>query len=163
VCDGKASVEVPHFDEAAWREAGGEESQIAAFTDTISIPLSKPRTWEGLSARELRAARRAQELSLRDREREKSAERRRGERRALPKPSSYAKIDPFSRPSGPVKRGPQPWAYGSAEAVEAYRKSYSDMLEVYQVASAEFRRTGKLGVFPAGTFAPWSWEVPTAT
>jgi REP element-mobilizing transposase RayT len=23
VCDGKASVEVPHFDEAAWREAGG--------------------------------------------------------------------------------------------------------------------------------------------
>ena len=71
--------------------------------------------------------------------------------------------DPFSRPSGPVKRGPQPWAYGSAEAVAEYRQAYSDMLEVYEMASAKFRKTGKLGVFPAGTFAPWPWEVPTAT
>ena len=163
VCDGKASVEVPHFDEAAWREAGGDESQIAAFTDTISIPLSRPRKWEGLSAHELRAARRAHELSVRDREREKSAERASGARRSLPKPTHYAKIDPFSRPSGPVKRGPQPWAYGSAEAVAEYRQAYSDMLEDYDLASAKFRKTGKLGVFPAGTFAPWPWEVPTAT
>jgi hypothetical protein len=43
----------------------------------------------------------------------------------------------------------------------ANRTSYSDMLEVYRVASAKFRKTGKLGVFPAGTFAPWPWEVPT--
>ena len=163
VCDGKASVEVPYFDEAAWREAGGGESQIAAFTTMISVPLSTPRKWEGLSALELRAARRAHELSVRDREREKNAERASGARRSLPKPSHYAKIDPFSRPSGPVKRGPRPWAYGTPEAVEAYRTSYSDMLEVYRVASAKFRKTGKLGVFPAGTFPPWSWEVPTPT
>jgi hypothetical protein len=30
------------------------------------------------------------------------------------------------------------------------------MLEVNQVASATFRKTGKLDVFLAGTFAPWS-------
>jgi hypothetical protein len=47
--------------------------------------------------------------------------------------------------------------------VADYRQAYSDMLEVYEVASAKFRKTGKLGVFPAGTFAPWPWEVPTAT
>ena len=35
--------------------------------------------------------------------------------------------------------------------------------EDYDLASAKFRKTGKLGVFPAGTFAPWPWEVPTAT
>ena len=40
--------------------------------------------------------------------------------------------------------------------MEAYRTSYSDMLEVNQVASAKFRKTGKLDVFLAGTFAPWS-------
>ena len=45
----------------------------------------------------------------------------------------------------------------------AHPPRYSDMLEVYEAASAKFRKTGKLGVFPAGTFAPWSWEVPTPT
>jgi hypothetical protein len=32
---------------------------------------------------------------------------------------------------------------------------------VHKVASEKFRATGKLGQFPAGTFAPWSWDVPT--
>jgi hypothetical protein len=161
VCDGKENLEVPHFDEVAWREAGARAEEIADFTEVVTIPLSKPLKWERLSPSELEAARRAHEESVRDRERDKQVERASGSRRALPKPASYAKVDPYSRPAGPVERRPRPWAHGSKEAVEAYRESYSDTLASYRVASAEFRETGELGVFPTGTFAPWAWGMRT--
>jgi REP element-mobilizing transposase RayT len=161
VCDGKPCLEVPHFDEAAWREAGARDSEIADFTKVVTIPLSKPLKWERLSPSELEAARRAHEESVRDRERDKRAERASGGRRSLPKPSSYATVDPFSRPAGPVEHKPRPWAHGSKEAVAAYRGSYSDTLASYRVASAKFRKTRKVGVFPTGTFAPWAWGMRT--
>jgi hypothetical protein len=118
--------------------------------------------WDRLSPAGVYAGRRAHERSVRDRERDKRAERKsEGEHRALPNPASYAKVDPYSRSGGPLKRSPKPWAHGSKKAVAEYRERYSRILEVYEVASAKFRSTGRLGKFPTGTFAPWSWEVPT--
>jgi hypothetical protein len=76
VCEGKSSLEVPFFDEKAWRESGSVREQVEAFTTTVSIPISNPMKWDRLSARELRAARRAHEESVRDRERAKRAERK---------------------------------------------------------------------------------------
>lgn len=162
VCDGKSSLEVPYFDEKAWREESGEPSDVEAFTKTISIPISNPMEWDRLSPRALHGARRAHEASVRDRERAKRAERKaEGEHRALPKASSYARTNPYSRPAGPPKRRPMPWAHGSKKAVEEYRQRYSRMLEVHARASAKFRATGKLGKFPTGTFGPASWDVST--
>ena len=118
--------------------------------------------WDRLSPRALHGARRAHEASVRDRERAKRAERKaEGEHRALPKASSYARTNPYSRPAGPPKRRPMPWAHGSKKAVEEYRQRYSRMLEVHARASAKFRATGKLGKFPTGTFGPASWDVST--
>lgn len=160
VCDGKSSLEVPYFDEDAWRESGSAPDNVEAFTTLISIPISNPMKWDRLSPSSLRAARRAHEQSVRDRERDKRAERKaEGEHRALPKASSYAKTNPYSRPAGPLKRSPRPWAHGSQEAVAAYRERYSSMRAIYRVASERFRSTGKLGRFPTGTFGPSSWDV----
>jgi len=160
VCDGRSSLEVPFFDEKKWREESGDPADVEAFTKMISIPISNPMKWDRLSPSSLRAARRAHEASVRDRERDMRAERKaEGEHRALPKPSSYAKTNPYSRPAGPLKRSPQPWAHGSKKAVEDYRERYSQTRAVHRVASDKFRATGKLGKFPAGTFAPCSWDV----
>jgi REP element-mobilizing transposase RayT len=162
VCEGKSSIEVPFFDEKAWRKGGSLPDAVEAFTITISIPISNPMKWDRLSARELRAARQSHEESVRDRERAKRAERKaQGDLRALPNASTYAKTDPYSRPAGLLKRSPKPWAHGSKRAVAEYRERYSETRAVHKVASAKFRATGKLGKFPTGTFAPWSWDVPT--
>ncbi|MFO0710484.1 MAG: hypothetical protein U0353_11630 [Sandaracinus sp.] len=162
VCEGKSSLDVPYFDEKAWRKSGSVPEQVEDFTTTISVPISNPMKWDGLSPASLRAARRAHERSVRDRERDKRAERKlEGGHRALPKASSYTKTDPYSRPAGPLKRSPKPWAHGSTRAVAEYREQYARTLEVYEVASETFRATGRLGRFPTGTFAPWSWDVPT--
>ncbi len=159
VCDGKPTLEVAYLDEEAWREAGGRQRDIAAFTETVSIPLAMPRKWQRLSELELETARRAHEQSVRGREREKAAERAAaGDRRRLPRPSYYTRLDPFSRPAGPPKRGPQPWAHANEHAREEYREAYSVMLESYRVASETFRATGQLCAFPAGTRPPWIRE-----
>ncbi|MBX7191843.1 MAG: hypothetical protein K1X94_07285 [Sandaracinaceae bacterium] len=160
VCDGKSSLDVPYFDERAWREAGSRPEDVAEHTTTVSIPLTAPFAWSASSDSERRAAQSAHEQSVRDREREKNAERNHGDRRALPKASSYAKTDPFSRPTGPRNDAPQPWAHGSDEAVASYRSAYSLMLAAYRAASAKFRATGTLGIFPAGTFPPWASPTP---
>ena len=160
VCEGKSSIEVPFFDEKAWRKSGSLPEAVDEFTKTISIPVSNPMKWDRLSPRQLRAARRAHEQSVRDRERDMRAERKaEGEQRALPKPSSYAKTNPYSRPAGPLKRKPKPWAHGSKKAVEEYRERYSQTRAIHKVASEKFRATSKPVKFPAGTFAPSSWDV----
>jgi len=155
VCDGKPSIDVSYFDEAAWKLAGAHAAERDDYTETASIPITPLPHWDALNEHELRAARRAHEESLRDREREKQAERNaRREHRPLPQPSSYERTDPFSRPAGGTKRGRRPWAHGDEQAIEEYREAYSRMLESYAVASERFRATGVLCEFPEGTFPP---------
>ena len=157
VCEGKESVLVHHLDEAAWREAGAKQSELADHTTTVAIPIAMPASWAAMSPRALREARRAHEEHVRARERAAALERRAaGRHRRLPKPSHHTKIDPFSRPTDAARaeakaKGPKPWAHGTAEAVEAYCAAYDAMLAAYRVASARFRATGKLCAFPAGT------------
>ncbi len=163
VCDGESSVEVAYLDEAAWREAGARPSEIGDYTQTASIPLSMPFEWEGLSERARRDARRAHERCVRDKERKKLIERAAsGDRRRLPKPASYTRVDPFSRPENTTRK-PKPWAYGDKDAVEAFVAAYSLMLESYRAASLQFRSTGVLCAFPAGTRPPWISRAPVMT
>jgi len=165
VCDGKPSLAVSYLDEHAWREAGARSAEIPDYTSTVEIPITPIPKWEALSERELRAARRAHERSVRDRERDKAAERQAaGKHRGLGDPARLAKIDPFSRTAGPPKRKPQPWAHGSKDAVEGYRRAYSEVLAAYRAASESFRATRVLGEFPKGTFPPWGhWQSEVTT
>lgn len=160
VCEGHDSVVIQRFDEEAWQDAGSDASEIAKFTKRVMIPLAPVPMWQGLSPAQARNARRAHERVVRDREREKAVERdAAGGRLRLREPGHHAKVDPFSRPVGPPKeRKPKPWAHASLEDVSEYRRAYSSMLASYRVASAKFRRTGKLCPFPAGTRPPWIGE-----
>ncbi|MBN8616890.1 MAG: hypothetical protein J0L92_40280, partial [Deltaproteobacteria bacterium] len=129
------------------------------YTATVSVPVSLPGLWRQLSERELRAARRAHEESVRDVERQEAVNRR---HRRLPKGSRYTRIDPFSRPAD-IKHSPKPWAHATEDDQKAYRRAYSEMLAAYRVASARFRETGVLCAFPAGTRPPWIARAPVMT
>jgi len=158
VCDGKPTLAVSYLDEEPWREAGARSEEIAAYTSTVEIPITPIPKWQALNEREVRAARRAHERSVRDREAEKAAPRKAaGQHRGLGDPSRLTKIDPFSRTTGPQKRTHQPWAHGSQKAVEEFRRAYSLMLEDYRAASERLRASRELGEFPAGTFPPWGY------
>jgi len=89
----------------------------------------------------------------RDFEAEMEAKRIAGRVR-LPSPGSFVKVDPRSRPKNKKRGKPQPWAHGSPEQVRAYREAYSTMCAAYAVASEQYRTTGTLCAFPAGTFPP---------
>ena len=47
---------------------------------------------------------------------------------------------------------PQPWAHGTDAQVEAYRAAYDRVMVAYDIASAQYRKTGVMCAFPAGTF-----------
>ena len=160
VCDGKSSVDLAYLNDEAWHEAGARPETIADYTQTVSVPVSMPGLWRQLSERELRAARRAHETSVRDVERQEAVNRR---HRRLPKGSHYTRIDPFERPKGPVEDKPKPWAHATEEDEKAYREAYSKMLAAYRVASVRFRKTGVLCAFPAGTRPPWIARAPVMT
>lgn len=159
VCDGKPTLEVTYLDEEAWREAGARPDRVRDFSRVASIPITPPPQWAGLSDDELRAVRRAHEQSVRAIERDKAEERRANKMLRLPEPASYQKTDPFSRSAGPPKRGRAPRAFGTKEEIAAYLERYARMLEVYTVASEQYRATGVLCPFPLGTFPP-RIEVP---
>jgi hypothetical protein len=157
-------VVVERFDDQARRDAGSDPSEVSEHTQRVEIPLAPVPMWEGLSPRRSRLARRAHERVIRDRERDKAIEREQAEGRLeLHEPAHYTTIDPFSRPVGPPKqKRPKPWAHASLDAIREYRLAYSTMLAAYRVASAEFRCTGTLCPFPAGTRPPWISEAPHA-
>lgn len=157
VCEGSSGVATAWLDEDAWRAAGARPDQIRKHTHTVEVPLTPVPPWEELSELERRAARRAHEQSVRDRERERAAERRAaGLHRGLGKPSRLTKVDPFSRPDGPPPRRSRIWAHGAREIVGAFRTAYALVLASYRTASARFRQTGER-CFPEGTFAPWAF------
>ncbi|MFO0711009.1 MAG: hypothetical protein U0353_14275 [Sandaracinus sp.] len=102
VCDGKSTLDIACFDELEWRAAGAEAGRVSEFSRVVSVPLGMPAKWARMSARELRETRRAHQDNVRGRGR-KAAQMRAatGQRKRLPKPSQYRKIDPFSRPLAP--------------------------------------------------------------
>jgi len=154
VIDGRDAIEVAYFDEGAWREAG-KPKQLTEFTETVCVPLEEMPTMEGLSALELRAARRAMQSSMDASQREMALVRQRSRTR-VPSIASLMKADPRTRPKGARSITPQPWAFGAPDLVWALRDAYRNMLAFYVEASARFRETGVLGEFPEGTFPPWA-------
>ena len=154
------AMEVAYFDEDAWREAGKPKS-IAEFTETVRVPLETMPQWEGLSALELRAARRALRSSMDATEREMELVRQKSRTRVR-SVASLINADPRTRPRGARPRTQQPWAFGAREAVWAMRDAYRNMVAFYVEASARFRETGVLGEFPEGTFPPWAGVVVAA-
>jgi REP element-mobilizing transposase RayT len=154
VVEGRDAMEVAYFDEDAWREAGKPKS-LAEFTETVRVPLETMPQWEGLSALELRAARRALRSSMDATEREMELVRQKSRTRVR-SVASLINADPRTRPRGARPRTQQPWAFGAREAVWALRDAYRNMVAFYVEASARFRETGVLGEFPEGTFPPWA-------
>ena len=154
IVGGRDAIEVAYFDEEAWREAG-KPKRIAEFTETVRVPLTTMPQWEGLTALELRAARRALQSSMDVTEREMELVRQKSHVRVR-SIASLMDVDPRTRPSGARPRTQQPWAFGAREAVWALRDAYRNMVAVYVEASARFRETGVLGEFPEGTFPPWA-------
>ena len=153
ITEGRGKVAATWFDEAAWKLAGRPKC-IAKFTHTATAPIEIPPQWNELPPGELRAGRRALISTMQATERAAAVERRTSQRR-VPTAARLAKLDPRSRPSEPRPKSPQPWAFGTPEAVRALREGYKLMLSFYQVASLAFRKFGILGEFPAGTFPPW--------
>ena len=153
VCEGETAVKVMMSATVGARE--------------IRIPLAPMPMWEGRSARQQRLQRRAHRRVIHEREREKALERKATETEssqpgpATLDPSRHRHTDPYSRPRGPRKRTPQPWAHGSQRDVIAYRDAYSVVRATHRVASARVRASGQLCVFPAGTFPPWIMEAPS--
>ena len=154
VVDGRDAIEVAYFDEDAWREAG-KPKRIAEFTEKVRVPLESMPHWDGLSALELRAARRALRSSMDATEREMALVRQKSRTR-LPSTTTLMNADPRTRPRDVAPRTPQPWAFGAREAVCALRNAYRNIVKFYVQASARFRETGVLGAFPEGTFPPWT-------
>ena len=157
--EGRDSFGASWFDEPAWREAGGDPEARGGFVHVANVPLSLPPQWQGVDPSELERQRAGHEASVRDREREQTAARRTEGAPALPDPSHYQSISPFSRPRGPVQRRPAPLAHGSREEVEDYRRRYRIVVALYRVCSAYYRTTGRLCPFPRGTHPP-RIEVP---
>jgi REP element-mobilizing transposase RayT len=160
VVEGRDAIEVACFDEDAWREAG-KPKRIAEFTETVRVPLETMPQWEGLSAHELRAARRALRSSMDATEREMALERQKSRTRVR-SVASLINADPRMRPREARPRTQQPWAFGAREAVRALRDAYRNMVAFYVEASASFRATGVLGAFPEGTFPPWAGAMTAA-
>ncbi len=142
-----------YFDEAAWREAGGDEGAREAFTRTATVKIGRPPSWDGMSARERRRATNACVAEMRAEERSMAAERERA-RRTVPSTSSMVTRDPRSRPKHPKRAPKRKWASGTPEQIAAFREAYREMFVVYRAASLRFRETGILGPFPAGTYPP---------
>jgi hypothetical protein len=143
-----------YLDERSWRRAGAIESLRGLYMKTATVRVSRPPSWDGLS----RAARRAKVQGLiadmREEERRAAAERA-CEGTSVPSPEEAVRRDPRSRPKRPeAKRRKRKWASGTDEQVQRFCEAYDQMLPAYRRASLEFRRTGTMPAFPAGTYPP---------
>jgi hypothetical protein len=73
----------------------------------------------------------------------------------VPPLANVAERDPRSRPKHPKpKRRKRKWASGTPEQVKRFHDAYRQMLPAYHTASLQFRQTGTLPAFPAGTYPP---------
>jgi REP element-mobilizing transposase RayT len=142
------------FDERAWRKAGSPEALRALFMKTVTVRVSRPPSWDGLSPLERRPKTRAAIANMRDEERRAAAERERNGT-SVPPVASVTEREPRSRPKHPApKRRKRKWASGTPEQVKRFHDAYRQMLPAYQAASLQFRQTGTMPPFPAGTYPP---------
>ena len=93
----------------------------------MRVPLETMPQWEGLSALELRAARRALRSSMDATEREMELVRQKSRTRVR-SVASLINADPRTRPREARQRTQQPWAFGAREAVWALRDAYRNMV-----------------------------------
>ena len=143
-----------YLDERSWRRAGAIESLRGLHMKTATVRVSRPPSWEGLSREARRAKVRGLIADMREEERRAAAERE-GEGASAPSAGEAAKRDPRSRPRRPKVKGPKRrCASGTEEQVQRFRAAYDQMLPTYRSASLEFRRTGTMPPFPAGTYPP---------
>ena len=148
--------EISHtfLDDRAWRRAGALEALRGLYMKTVKVKVSRPPSWDGITASERRAKVRATVARMRDEERRAAAERARNER-STPPLESLAERDPRSRPKHPKpKRRRAKWASGTPEQVAQFHAAYRQMLPAYQRASLQFRETGTMPPFPSGTYPP---------
>ena len=153
VVEGRDAIEVAYFDEDAWREAG-RPKRLAAFTETVRVPLATMPQLEGLSVPASQAAHRSLRSNMDATEREMNLARQKSRTRVR-SIASLMNDDPRTRPRASRPRTQPPWAFGTLNAVWALRDAYRNMVIFYLKASARFRETGVLGEFPEGTFPPW--------
>lgn len=143
-----------YFDESGWRRAGALESLRALYQKTVTVKVSRPPSWEGLSREGRRAKRRALIAEMRAEERRAAAERAESGT-LLPSEASIVEREPRSRPANPKPKKPKrKWASGTDEQVRRFREAYRAMLPAYQTASLAFRETGVMPAFPVGTYPP---------
>jgi REP element-mobilizing transposase RayT len=142
------------LDERRWRKAGAMESLRGLYMRAVTLKVSRPPSWEGLSREERRAKRRALVASMRGEEQRAALERARSGV-GVASTDSIVKRDPRSRPISPKPKKPKrKRASGTPEEVRRFEEAYRLMLPVYQRASLRFRETGDLPAFPAGTYPP---------
>ncbi|MBX7195279.1 MAG: transposase [Sandaracinaceae bacterium] len=142
------------FDEPSWRRAGAPESLRGLYTRTVTVRITRPPSWEGISRSERRAKVRAMRANMRDEERQAAAERARNGT-TVGAPEDVAKREPRSRPLRPKpKRVKRKRASGSDEQVRRFHEAYRQMMPAYRAASLRFRETGSLPPFPEGTYPP---------
>ncbi len=141
------------FDEEAWRAAGADDSAREEYVRTATVRISRPSTWDGLSAEGRRAAVAAC-VAVMDEEERRAATERELERAPMPRASSISKRNPRSRPERPKRtsKSARPWP--DDEETARFWEAYREVMLVYREASAAFRATGILGPFPAGTYPP---------
>jgi REP element-mobilizing transposase RayT len=148
------SLSHTYLDERSWRRAGAIESLRGLYMKTATVRVSRPPSWDGLSREARRAKVRGLIADMREEERRAAAERER-EGASAPSAGAAAERDPRSRPRRPKVKGPKrTWASGTEEQIQRFRAAYDQMLPAYRVASIEFRRTGTMPPFPAGTYPP---------
>ncbi|MBN8615918.1 MAG: transposase [Deltaproteobacteria bacterium] len=152
--EGLDSLSHTFLDERRWRAAGAMESLRGLYLRTITLKVSRPPSWEGLSREARRAKRRELVARMRGEEQRAASERERSGV-GVASTESIVEREPRSRPLSPKPKKPKrKRASGTPEQVKRFEEAYRLMLPVYQRASLSFRETGILPAFPAGTYPP---------
>lgn len=152
--EGKDSVSVTWFDEKKWRAKGAKEERRARYTYTATVKIGLPLAWQGLSSEEIAERRRALCERMEAEERAAAQQRLESER-PIERPEAILAKDPRSRPEHPKKPRRRERAAGARSLIEQLAEAFEEVLPAYYRASEQYRRTGKLCPFPAGTYPPW--------
>lgn len=136
-----------------WKHrAGHRDVDPAEYIRRVEIKLFPLPSWTYLSeeARQTRfrhIVRDHEEIARMEREAE-----------GITKVKGMARIEqesPFSKPSSPRQRSPQPLCHAETkEQYEEYRSEYNETVRAHRAASAAYRAGCFLAEFPPGTFRP---------
>ncbi len=152
--EGRDSVSVTWFDEKKWRAKGAKEQRRQKYTHTATVKIGLPLAWQDLSPQEL-AERRVALRERMDAEERAAAQQRAASALPIESPEAIVARDPRSRPDRPKSASRRERAAGARSLIEQLAAAFEQVLPAYHRASEQFRRTGKLCPFPAGTYPPW--------